>query len=181
MAYYEDLSPCDYFGDWPDTLRAVGWLEHDHPFETGSTEKVVIDRLADFLASAVQMPLTWALVDKHICSLCLANGVPPARYFTSHGITVPVHETEDCWNGVKIVSGRRNLFIPAKGKQVYVAPSTILHYIVEHNYRPPAEFQTALIAPKWVLGVLQGDEIPRSQGVVLVEDSVESDLTPFLI
>ena len=41
--------------------------------------------------------------------------------------------------------GRRNLFIPAVDAHVYVAPTTIVHYIVDHDYHPPEVFQKAVL------------------------------------
>ncbi|HKV77945.1 MAG TPA: hypothetical protein VJP02_07395 [Candidatus Sulfotelmatobacter sp.] len=39
MAYYADLSPCDYFGRWQEVLIAVGWLEPGHSFARGKVSK----------------------------------------------------------------------------------------------------------------------------------------------
>jgi len=36
MAWFEDLSPCDYFGEeFAGDLRAVGWLALGQPYPTG--------------------------------------------------------------------------------------------------------------------------------------------------
>jgi hypothetical protein len=37
----------------------------------------------------------------------------------------------------------RNLYVPTP-ERVYIAPAMILHYVVEHRYRPPDEFMHAL-------------------------------------
>jgi hypothetical protein len=42
------------------------------------------------------------------------------------------------------VLGQNNLFIPGDGL-LYVAPSTIIHYIDSHDYLPPIEFIDAVL------------------------------------
>ena len=43
--------------------------------------------------------------------------------------------------------GATNLFIPKIGDAgFFVAPSLILHYVIDHNYCPPLEFQAAVLA-----------------------------------
>ena len=68
----------------------------------------------------------------HGCEFCRFTGGPSS--VTSEDITAPI--------------GRSNVFIPT-AHQVYLAPSTILHYIDAHGYFPPAEFPEAvLICPE---------------------------------
>ena len=40
--------------------------------------------------------------------------------------------------------GFKNVFVPADAK-IYVAPELILHYIDQHGYAPPSEFQQAVL------------------------------------
>ena len=40
--------------------------------------------------------------------------------------------------------GFKNVFVPGDAK-IYVAPELILHYIDQHGYAPPAEFQQAVL------------------------------------
>jgi hypothetical protein len=40
--------------------------------------------------------------------------------------------------------GFKNVFVPGNDK-IYVAPELILHYIDQHGYSPPAEFQQAVL------------------------------------
>jgi len=50
MAWFADLSLCTYFGqEYAGFLRAVGWLECDHSFTTGSVDVSVHRRLIDFV------------------------------------------------------------------------------------------------------------------------------------
>jgi hypothetical protein len=85
MAWYADLSPCDYYGaECASFLRAVGWLERGQPFATGPVEAAVYQRLVEMLKEAWQ-PGVW--MGFHRCDLCLYEGEP----------------------------GKRNLFLPSGG------------------------------------------------------------------
>jgi hypothetical protein len=45
---------------------------------------------------------------------------------------------------IYLVVGALNLFVPGDGF-LYAAPSLIAHYILSHNYAPPAEFCDAVL------------------------------------
>ncbi len=38
MSYYEDLSPCKYFGPNNDKLIAIGWLAPKHEYARGDID-----------------------------------------------------------------------------------------------------------------------------------------------
>jgi hypothetical protein len=46
--------------------------------------------------------------------------------------------------GQDVSVGTNNLFVP-DGERAFVAPSLIVYYIDSHRYRPPAEFQAAVL------------------------------------
>jgi len=72
MAWFEDLSPCDYFGpQCAETLQAVGWLERGHAFPQGKADRRVFDRLAEFRKDPWQPVLS---AGPHNCDLCSYNG-----------------------------------------------------------------------------------------------------------
>ena len=52
MAYYADMSPCDYFNGLKGivTLTAVGWLERSH-YSTGSVSSDFREKLAHLVAA----------------------------------------------------------------------------------------------------------------------------------
>ncbi|MGZ5544554.1 MAG: DUF7919 family protein [Limisphaerales bacterium] len=52
------------------------------------------------------------------------------------------HNCEICQ--LNQAQGRANVWIPTS-EVVYVAPELILHYLVEHEYKPPDEFISAVI------------------------------------
>jgi len=77
MAWYEDLTPCNYFGPgYASCLRAVGWLERDHPFSTGPVACDVYARLVELLREPWQPGSFGGL---HSCDLCLYEGPPGHR------------------------------------------------------------------------------------------------------
>jgi hypothetical protein len=86
MAWYEDLSPCDYFGkELAPRLIAIGWLESGHPFRRGPVAEALYSRLAELLANPWQPMVSAGL---HSCSLCrfdqpagTANVFVPGRGF----------------------------------------------------------------------------------------------------
>ena len=129
MTYYADLSPWDYLrGRIDGPLVSVGWLENGRPVSTGHVSGQFVDRLFELLRDPWQAGI--ALAGWHSCDFCFRGEGPPPR---------PVKR------GPKWVRvGIENLFVPGRGK-IYVAPSMILHYVDEHRYAPPSEFQQAVL------------------------------------
>jgi hypothetical protein len=123
MTYYPDLSACDYFGSTDVPLVAIGWLENGRPVPTGEVPEQVFEELRELLREP-WAPVVFA--GWHDCDLCVY------RYGPSKMRTNP--------NTV----GFKNLFVPGDAK-IYVAPELILHYIDQHGYSPPAEFQQAVL------------------------------------
>lgn len=132
MTHYEDLTTCHYFGAWENCLVAIGWLEPDRPFATGEVSQAFLSRLVDLCKTAVQKRTVGCMMGLHRCGICSKIGV-----YTERSITVL---------GKKIEVGQRNVFVPAKDSRVFVAPSLIIHYVAEHSYCPPSDFQEAVLA-----------------------------------
>ena len=130
MAYYRDLERCAYFEPHVDPsldISAVGWLAAAHPYEHGSVSAGFLGHLFELLES-VWDPIRFR--GKHACDLC---GLQPEELRNEAGRVVDM--------------GATNLFVPKLGVLgLFVAPSLILHYVVDHTYRPPSEFQAALMA-----------------------------------
>lgn len=102
MAYFRDLSPCNYFGP-SHVLRAIGWLESGFQFPTGPMDPSQLARLEQLSKWRwrAAMFLGW-----HDCSLCgnargLSNLFVPAgtrvfvapelivHYIREHGYCPP--------------------------------------------------------------------------------------------
>ena len=68
MATYIDLDPLPYFGEEPaDTLRAIGWLGRERPFNKGPISEDVYRRLKVLLISPFQ---PFVVAGFHECELC---------------------------------------------------------------------------------------------------------------
>jgi hypothetical protein len=127
MARYEDLAPLDYFGaSWADRLVAVGWVESAQQCDRAAVEPTFFEALVKMLADPWQ---PFAVGGLHRCCLCRFTGGPSTLQHMS--LTVQL--------------GVSNLFVFGED-QVYVAPSTIVHYIDAHEYCPPPKFQDAVLA-----------------------------------
>jgi len=122
MTYYPDPSACDYFGSIDVPLVAIGWLENGRPVPTGEVPEQVFEQLRELLRDPWgPVPFGW-----HDCDLCVY------RYGRSKLGTF------------RNTMGSKNVFVPGDAK-IYVAPELILHYIDQHGYAPPSEFQQAVL------------------------------------
>ena len=116
MAWFSDLSPCDYFGSQAAaSLIAVGWLERGHQYTTG----VVSIEIYETLINLVRDP--WQ----------------PAASAGLHGCDLCQYESEARCSST--------IFIPADG-YLFVSPTLITHYMNAHGYAPPKEFCSAVLA-----------------------------------
>lgn len=108
---------------------AMGWLEGAYPFESGVTPSEVLEKIAELLSE-----LPWApgySCGSHICDVGACQEL----------VGKPQYEV---WKGRRVQFGCTNLFIPGRDT-IYIAPSTIIHYISAHAYRPSDAFCDALI------------------------------------
>jgi len=124
MTWVEDLAP--FYGSDCEEFRAVGWLAQGQPFPTGEVSESVFEKLCQLL----QNPWNPAYpAGYHLCELCRFSGGGGVNYFKDYA-----------------VSGRSaaDVYVPAQGV-VYVAPSSITHYIDAHWYQPPEEFCEAVL------------------------------------
>lgn len=125
MAYFEDLSPCTYFEGLTGQLISIGWLAPGFDYETGDVSKEFFEALFNMLKKPWQ---PYAFAGREPCRLCkFTHGMPSLTYL-----------------GEKVSIGANNLFLPDGGK-AFVAPSLVIHYIDSHGYKPPAEFQAAVL------------------------------------
>ena len=109
-------------------LFAVGWLE-ESDFPTGTLPDEFVEALIAAYPSKIVPDGTrgW-----HTCTLC----------------GVELHEVE--WKGKKIDVPGHGHFLVRYGNAVYMAPALILHYMLDHHYRPPQIFIDAVIHGKFL-------------------------------
>jgi hypothetical protein len=100
-----------------DHVRAIGWLNPDHPFSKGEVPAGFLVRLKEFTARS-------------------GNSAEPLYFGGAGGF----HTCEFCGKA----HGIGNFGVPS-GDLLFVAPELVVHYIEQHGYRPPAEFVTAVL------------------------------------
>lgn len=122
--YISDLSTyCYIYGRPIPGVLAVGWLDKSHPFTVGPAPKRFVTRLRDIIAGE-HVNQTRGF---HQCNLC---GRDRIKFHT--------------WNKTKLL-GSAEIWVPdADGSNIFAAPTMIQHYIIDHNYLPPAQFIEAV-------------------------------------
>jgi hypothetical protein len=127
MTYFPDLSPYTYT---PYDTQAgfitlnIGWLEPTEHHTTGVTSLDFQTRLLTFCSHDATVN---HCLGYHFCPFC-----------TNRDDIVRIN-----WEDKEIFLGSGE--IRAIGSSVlYAAPTLIYHYIVVHNYQPPAEFIDAV-------------------------------------
>jgi hypothetical protein len=99
-------------------VRAVGWLQPNHPYTKGEVSAEFVDRLKEFIARS--------------------GKCHDMFHFPGIG---GLHCCEFCGQA----HGGGNLAVPC-GNLLYIFPDMTVHYIEQHGYRPPEEFVAALLA-----------------------------------
>jgi hypothetical protein len=172
VAYFPDLTPYRYLTEEPSVLN-VGWLDAKHSVETGPTSDQFRGRLA-YLTLHGTAAQTRGI---HSCELCEEP------------------RNEPCY---LVVADDRRLLGSAEVRIAkFAAPSLLLHYVVDHAYRPPAAFIEAVLAQphsipsgSWRLTaqahsrLRQGGEAPAPDAAVPasvdLDRAVEADLVSAL-
>jgi hypothetical protein len=109
-------------------LLAVGWIE-EAGFATGAVPEEFLAALVAAYPAKVVPDGTRGL---HTCTLC-------------HVIMPKVE-----WKGKKIDVKGYGHFLIRYEKAVYMAPALVLHYVLDHNYRPPQIFIDAVAEGKFL-------------------------------
>jgi hypothetical protein len=122
--YYKDLTQYEYSTPHkvPNVLN-IGWLDKDHDFEKGATPEGLLAKLRQIILSEGNFQSRVnQMRGVHSCHLCLAN------------------------NFSDVYVGSCQLWIPSIENNIYfAAPSTIIHYIQDHNYKPPNIFVESVL------------------------------------
>jgi len=125
MTYFPDLSPYTYLPTSGNAGRSpvnVGWLDRGHGFARGPVPQPFMDALLEHL----DMPCNRTR-GYHLCNLCDAR--EPVR--------VKFHDSEAMLGDAEIHAS-----VPGR---LYVAPNLVIHYVAEHDYRPPDLFIAAVL------------------------------------
>ncbi|BCU78007.1 hypothetical protein [Luteolibacter sp. LG18] len=154
--YIPELEP---YPDWepiegePDPL-AVGWLHPDHPGARGPTSEEFRSKLFDLCKHFVQPTRGF-----HNCPFCERPPLhppevthhhvpglgmqPTPEYIKALTLSMPdkVREFRD---GCEQSFGSAEIRVRGADGVVYGAPDLIYHYVVAHDYLPPAAFIEAV-------------------------------------
>lgn len=123
-----DLELCRYHTgpfdaeNWSVPLRAIGWLEYPHHFNSGATPSGLVARLQMLVKQARTAYSHYNFRGGMFCSICKSTGL---------------HSPGPIWS-------QENIFVPGN-EAVYVAPGGIVHYVEVHSYFPPEEFIDAVL------------------------------------
>ncbi|WAS94403.1 DUF7919 family protein [Nannocystis punicea] len=140
--FFADLAPYDHVRELPGVVH-VGWLAVGQPFTRGSVTPGVLDKLR--LAER-----DWRVCQTrgfHPCELC-------------------GQDEEDCTAEQRWLASAE-IWLRGSSGIIYSAPTLIVHYVSEHQYRPPEEFLQAVDA--WQPGGDGWD--PRAVSERLFEES----------
>lgn len=126
MSQIQDGDPCLYIPETKDLpFVAIGWLDSEYPFQEGKVQMSFFRKLCGHLKNRWHPP--FACAGFHECGLCQFSGSE------SH--------FENFTFGSR---SNGELYIP-NGREIFVTPLAIAHYINAHRYLPPANFIEALM------------------------------------
>ena len=115
-----DLCTSSLVADGPE-VRAIGWLDPEHPFPVGDVAPDVLAALRAHVRDA-WLPVT--SMGCHPCPFCYpTTGIGDRREFV----------------------GTQYVIIPSV-ETVFIAPDLLPHYIHLHRYCPPSAFLDAVVA-----------------------------------
>ncbi|WP_162907611.1 hypothetical protein [Allorhizocola rhizosphaerae] len=130
MTYFADLSPYTYLkSEQAVGLLCVGWLEAGHEYPIGPTPPRFVARLG---------------------KLCAERKTAQTRGF--HRCTFKPCDKLPHWPPLSTMINDREVFLGSAeirvsaGKGIsFAAPDLIYHYVVDHGYKPPAQFVEAVM------------------------------------
>ncbi len=105
------------------TAQNIGWLAPGIAFPTASPDPQFVERL-------------W-----HYCKISVGQTRGLHRYEFCHSRDSNIARR----NGEELLLGSAEIRVLASTGQLYAAPNLIYHYVVSHNYLPPAEFVRAVL------------------------------------
>ncbi len=136
-----DYGPVPYYV----TVYAIGWLG-DSVESRGSTPEPCLGRL--FQAYEAGHRFSDCTMGAHTCEICLPVR---SRRGESHAIT---------WKGREISVYGHGHHLVLHGDSLFICPALILHYIVDHHYRPPSVFLEAVLSGRFLIPGVDGDASP---------------------
>lgn len=126
MAYYPDLSAYGYAVERAIShVQNVGWLDAAHDFPRGSVAAPLVAKLRYLAVHRTVQQMRGF----HYCQFCTQEEVAAEH------------------DGATTLLGSAEIWIPAlDGRGCYASPDLIVHYVEQHEYRPPDAYLDALDA-----------------------------------
>ncbi len=128
--YFEDLSEYQYLSAQPlPRVRNIGWIGPEAPFSVGPTSEEFRSKLIDIFLRRGEFDVEVNLCrgEGYVCHLCGAKEV-----MLDIG-------------GRRRILGASEIWLPGRGGIYFAAPSLVIHYVLEHNYLPPAVYVQAVL------------------------------------
>lgn len=130
MTFFEDGSAYRYLPEAVGTGAInIGWLDAQHVFTTGEVSTAFVDKLLRLCRSPLFRTRGF-----HRCNLCETAS---ARTVAS-GMTIATDAGE-------FVVGGAEIRVVAENGRCFAAPDMVIHYVLAHEYRPPAPFVAAVL------------------------------------
>ncbi len=124
--------------DADETVYAVGWLG-DHVTSIGEVSASCIDKL--FLAYEQNLVFSDQTDGSHVCEICLGH-----EPFCLERHVEPIV----AWKGRELALWGHGHYLIRYEQAVYMAPALLLHYILDHQYKPPDQFVKAVIEGRFL-------------------------------
>lgn len=122
MSYFEDLTRYIYHhGDGTGAVN-IGWLDSGKPYPRGPVDDLTVRKLRRLCVEQ----FTRGMRGTHGCPFCQK----PKRIAAKYGRNF-------CFLG----SGEIRVY---GAEKAYACPNMIIHYVEQHEYRPPDEFLEAV-------------------------------------
>ncbi|MCX4757011.1 hypothetical protein [Kitasatospora purpeofusca] len=125
MTHFPDGSPYTYHRH-AEGMVNIGWLDSSHEYRRGEVAEEVVDGLLRL----VTRPDNQTRGLQHECHFC---GVIYLQVDNPHSKT-----------GTSLLGSAEIHVRGSSDDTVLVAPTLVIHYILEHGYRPPDEFLEAV-------------------------------------
>lgn len=115
----------------------VGWLAHDHSYETGIVDVRLIEKIQRMALKPVEL-----YRGEHTCELCIGPS-PILESGSNRGVINPDWAR---WASGRSSNGEIRV---SSGQTIFAAPVLIIHYIEVHHYLPPDLFLKAVDEAPW--------------------------------
>ncbi|MFB8242828.1 hypothetical protein ACFC58_40465 [Kitasatospora purpeofusca] len=124
MTYYPDGSPYVYRAPTEGMVN-IGWLDRAHEYQRGEVPEEVVDGLLRLITEPDNQ--TRGLHECHFC-----------------GVIFLMVDNPHAKNGASLMGSAEIHVRGSSDDTVFAAPTLVIHYVLEHGYRPPDEFLDAV-------------------------------------